>query len=81
MSVFRTEIQHLQRKDEAGDEYKKPIKIKLKIFLSWGHKPMHPGEKIFEGMIPILHPPPTSGDMIPGQLGPTKRDLLWLLST
>jgi hypothetical protein len=42
---------------------------------------MHPGEKIFEGIIPILHPPPKSGAMIPGQLGPTKRDLLWLLRT
>lgn len=34
---------------------------------------------MFPGMMPILQPPLPSGDgaMMPGQLGPTRRDLLW----
>jgi hypothetical protein len=39
--------------------------------------PTEPGVKMFPGMIPILHPPPPgAGAMIPGQLGPTRRDLV-----
>ena len=37
------------------------------------HPPILPGLWICPGMIPILQP---AGLMIPGQLGPTKRDLL-----
>lgn len=36
---------------------------------------------MFPGIIPILHPPPTAGAMIPGQLGPTNLDFVCLLKT
>ena len=39
--------------------------------------PMRPALWIAPGWMPILQP---SGLMIPGQLGPTRRDLDWLLS-
>lgn len=41
--------------------------------------PTEPGVKMLPGMMPILQPPLPSGEgaMIPGQLGPTRRDLLW----
>jgi hypothetical protein len=42
--------------------------------------PTVPGWKMLAGMMPILHPPPSSGAMTPGQLGPTILDLDWLLS-
>lgn len=43
------------------------------------HAPTEPGVKMLPGMMPILQPPLPSGEgaMIPGQLGPTRRDLLW----
>mgnify|MGYP007026584018 CR=1 FL=1 len=43
--------------------------------------PTEPGVKMLPGMMPILQPPPPgAGAMMPGQLGPTRRDLVCLRS-
>ena len=50
----------------------------VRDWLGWDRdEPMRPGLWMAPGWMPILQP---SGLMIPGQLGPTRRDFDWLFS-